>query len=84
VLQESGNADEHLLTVAEVQRWLKTSRAWVYAAVRDRRIPYVRLGGEDGPIRFLESDVREHIRAGRVDALPTSSRTSAEKTARRP
>jgi excisionase family DNA binding protein len=59
-----------LLTVSEVRALLKTSRSWVYDAVRLRRLPHVRLGGPDGPIRFLASDIAAHIRGGRIERRP--------------
>jgi excisionase family DNA binding protein len=59
--------EPRLLTVVEVGRWLRTSRSWVYAAVRAERLPYVRVGGDAGPIRFIEADIRAHIRAGYVE-----------------
>ena len=41
-----------LLRPADVCARLKVSRAWVYRAAADGRIPSLRLGGPDGPLRF--------------------------------
>lgn len=46
-----------LMKPNDVARKLSVSRAWVYDAARTGRIPSVRLGGEDGPLRFIASDV---------------------------
>jgi excisionase family DNA binding protein len=39
----------HLLKPTDVARQLNVSRAWLYAAAKDGRIPSVRIGGRDGP-----------------------------------
>jgi excisionase family DNA binding protein len=41
-----------LLRPADVCARLKVSRAWVYRAAADGRIPSLRLGGPEGPLRF--------------------------------
>ena len=46
-----------LLKPGEVARRLQVSRTWLYAAAKSGRIPSVRLGGADGPVRFVEEDV---------------------------
>jgi excisionase family DNA binding protein len=46
---------------------LGVSSQWLYKAAADGRIPSVRLGGPDGPLRFVREDVEawlEHARAG--------------------
>src|SRR5438045_9726022 len=42
-----------LLKPSEVARMLQVSRTWLYDAAKDGRIPSVRLGGPDGPGRFV-------------------------------
>jgi predicted DNA-binding transcriptional regulator AlpA len=42
------------------------SRAWVYEAARTGRIPSVRLGGEDGPLRFIEADIDQWLSEARA------------------
>lgn len=50
-------AGEQLWKVADVMRVLNVSRAWVYDAAKDGRLPSIRLGGPDGPLRFIPDDV---------------------------
>ena len=50
-----------LLKPAEVQALLGVSRAWVYAAAQDGRLPCVRLGGPDGPLRFRPTDLERPV-----------------------
>jgi excisionase family DNA binding protein len=54
-----------LLKPAEAVKLLNVSRGWLYAAAKDGRIPCVRLGGDDGPIRFVEADLLAHINRDR-------------------
>jgi excisionase family DNA binding protein len=46
-----------LLTPHEVCRLLAVSRTWVYSAAADGRLPSIRLGGPDGPLRFDKADL---------------------------
>lgn len=48
---------ERLLKPGEVATRLGVSRSWLYQAAKDERIPSLRLGGSDGPLRFLEEDL---------------------------
>ena len=52
--------DSDLLKPGDVCARLKVSRAWVYRAAADGRIPSLRLGGPDGPLRF-EPDVLDAL-----------------------
>ena len=52
--------DNHLLRPAEVVQLLGVSRSWLYEASKSGRIPCVRLGGADGPVRLR----RECSRSG--------------------
>ena len=54
-----------LLKPAEVTRRLGVSRSWLYEAARQGRIPHVRLGGDDRPLRFIEDDLQEWIEQAR-------------------
>ena len=45
---------------------LGVSRTWVYDAARDGRIPSVRIGGADGPLRFVPEDIEAWIDAARA------------------
>jgi excisionase family DNA binding protein len=55
-----------LLRPNDVARKLSVSRAWVYEAARTKRIPSVRLGGEDGPLRFIEADIDQWLAEARA------------------
>lgn len=44
------------LRLSFMQR-LGVSRSWLYQAAKDGRIPSVRLGGPDGPLRFHAADI---------------------------
>jgi excisionase family DNA binding protein len=55
-----------LLRPNDVARKLSVSRAWVYDAARTGRIPSVRLGGEDGPLRFIEADIDQWLAEARA------------------
>jgi excisionase family DNA binding protein len=59
-----------LLKPAEVCRMLAVSRTWVYAAAADGRIPSVRLGGADGPLRFIRDDVEAWLEEQRAAWTP--------------
>jgi hypothetical protein len=56
---------------------LAVSRAWVYEAARTRRIPSVRIGGEDGPLRFIAQDIEEWLAEARAGWTPGSRRAGA-------
>jgi excisionase family DNA binding protein len=55
------SASERLLRPADVQARLAVSRRWVYQAAQDGRLPCVRLGGPDGPLRFRPEDLERLI-----------------------
>ena len=61
---------DELLKPSDVVRCLGTSRSWVYEAAKRGDIPSVRLGGEDGPLRFVESDIRSWIDDARARWRP--------------
>lgn len=50
-----------LLKPTEVAKLLAVSRSWLYAAAADGRIPSVRLGGPEGPLRFVQSDLTDWL-----------------------
>jgi excisionase family DNA binding protein len=57
LMDMTANLDTDLLKPTEVAARLRVSRSWVYEAAKEGRIPSVRLGGPDGPLRFLLDDV---------------------------
>lgn len=75
--------DTDLLKPNDIARRLGVSRSWVYDAAKADRIPCVRLGGPDGPLRFVRDDVEVWLEVARRSWLPGESATSATKRAAR-
>ena len=50
--------EEPLLTPADAARLLVVKTSWIYEAVRDGRLPCVRIGRH---IRFLRSDLERFV-----------------------
>jgi excisionase family DNA binding protein len=84
-----------LLKPTEVAQRLGVSRAWVYDAAKQGRIPSIRIGGEEGPLRFVPEDLELWIddaraawapgRAAVVTRSPSSlDRGGPDKRRRRP
>jgi len=73
-----------LLRPNDVARLLAVSRAWVYEAARTGRIPSVRLGGYDGPLRFVASDLERWIADARDTWRPGRSFRAADPEAESP
>lgn len=80
----TANLDTDLLKPTEVAARLRVSRSWVYEAAKDGRIPSVRLGGADGPLRFLVHDVDAWLDRARSAWVPGESMTDATRRAARP
>jgi excisionase family DNA binding protein len=70
-----------LLKPTEVARRLGVSRSWVYEAARAGRIPCVRLGGPDGPVRFVPEDVERWLEQARLVWLPGRRPATAQPSA---
>ena len=68
--QHGARALSPLLRPNDVARLLSVSRAWVYEAARTGRIPSFRLGGEDGPLRFVAEDIERWLAEARGGWLP--------------
>jgi predicted DNA-binding transcriptional regulator AlpA len=66
-------SDERLWKVNDVSRTLNVSRTWVYAAANDGRLPSIRLGGPDGPLRFVPEDVLAVVENARQAWRPGES-----------
>lgn len=62
-----------LMKPAEVARLLHVSRSWVYAAATDGRLPCLRLGGPEGPLRFIAADIAAWLEAERATWTPGNS-----------
>lgn len=71
-----------LLKPSEVARQLGVSRSWLYAAAADGRIPAIRLGGPDGPLRFHETDLEEWLAAARSAWRPGGTTAETLQRAR--
>jgi excisionase family DNA binding protein len=69
---------QKLLKPTEVADRLSVSRAWVYDAAKVGRIPAIRIGGEDGPLRFVAQDVEDWLADARSRWIP-GSRTVATR-----
>lgn len=59
-----------LLTAPEAAALLKVSAPWIYSAANDCRLPCVRLGTPDGPLRFARVDLLAHIEQARTAWRP--------------
>ncbi|MGO8907111.1 MAG: helix-turn-helix domain-containing protein [Solirubrobacteraceae bacterium] len=56
---------------------LGVSRSWLYEAARTGRIPSIRIGGEDGPLRFVPEDIERWLDEARANWTPgRSTRTT--------
>jgi len=62
-----------LLRPTEVAHRLGVSRAWVYDAAKRGRIPSIRIGGEEGPLRFVPEDLELWIDDARATWTPGRS-----------
>jgi excisionase family DNA binding protein len=62
-----------LLKPAEVAQRLGVSTSWLYEAAKDGRIPSVRLGRPDGPLRFIEADLTAWLARARANWRPGDS-----------
>jgi excisionase family DNA binding protein len=59
-----------LLKPSDVARQLGVSRSWLYDAAKAGRIPSIRIGGEDGPLRFVPDDIDRWIDEARAAWTP--------------
>lgn len=59
-----------LLKPNDVARRLAVSRSWVYEAASAGRIPFVRIGGEGGPLRFVPEDIDAWLADSRASWTP--------------
>jgi excisionase family DNA binding protein len=73
--------DTDLLKPTDVARRLGVSRSWVYEAAATGRIPCVRLGTPDGPLRFLPQDVEAWLEEARRHWVPGESTSHATQRA---
>jgi excisionase family DNA binding protein len=64
---------QQLLKPTEVARRLGVSRTWLYAAAKDGRIPSIRIGGPEGPVRFVAEDLEAWLDEARAAWRPGDS-----------
>jgi excisionase family DNA binding protein len=64
---------QKLLKPNDVADRLSVSRAWVYDAAKVGRIPAIRIGGQDGPLRFVAEDVERWLDDARASWTPGRS-----------
>ena len=69
MITEQANPTD-LLKPAEVAAQLGVSRTWLYDAARAGRIPSIRIGGANGPLRFVREDLQRWIDHARAEWTP--------------
>jgi excisionase family DNA binding protein len=74
---------DDLLRPNQVATKLNVSRQWVYSAAATGRIPSIRLGHPDGPVRFIERDLDNWIEHARSAWRPGDSRADVLRRASR-
>jgi excisionase family DNA binding protein len=76
--------DQDLLKPSDLAHRLGVSRSWLYDAAKAGRIPSIRIGGEDGPLRFVPEDVDRWIDEARAAAPPGKPTVGTSNTPARP
>jgi excisionase family DNA binding protein len=75
-----------LLRPGDVAKDLAVSRTWVYDAASAGRIPSIRIGGEQGPLRFVPEDLDRWLdearKAWRPGAGSVATRVLGDRDAR--
>ena len=74
--------DTYLLKPAEVVQLLGVSRSWLYEASKSGRIPCVRLGGADGPVRFEARELEAWLERSRAPVKPAGRERPGDAPAR--
>jgi excisionase family DNA binding protein len=75
-------ARQPLLKPSDLARQLGVSRSWLYDAAKAGRIPSIRIGGEEGPLRFVPEDVNRWIDEARAAWTPGRSTVATRRIAR--
>jgi excisionase family DNA binding protein len=68
-----------LLKPTDLASRLGVSRSWLYDAAKAGRIPSIRIGGEEGPLRFVPDDIDSWLDQARAAWSPGRS-TVATRT----
>jgi excisionase family DNA binding protein len=64
---------QSLLRPTDLARRLGVSRSWLYDAAKTGRLPSIRIGGEEGPLRFVPEDIDRWIDQARAAWAPGRS-----------
>jgi predicted DNA-binding transcriptional regulator AlpA len=72
---------DQLLKPSDLVRYLGTSRSWVYDAAKRGDIPSIRLGSQDGPLRFVERDIEAWLNDARSRWQPGKPATTTRPNA---
>ena len=72
-MNSDGSSGIDLLKPAEVATRLRVSRSWLYDAAKEGRIPSIRIGGEEGPLRFHPDDIERWVNDARAAWSPGRS-----------
>jgi excisionase family DNA binding protein len=70
---------QDLLTPSDVAARLRVSRTWLYDAAKNGRIPSIRIGGGEGPLRFVPEDIEEWIDEARARWTPGRRATASSR-----
>ncbi len=62
---------------------LGVSRTWIYDAAKTGRIPSIRIGGQDGPLRFVPEDIERWLDDARANWIPGRSTRATRPAAER-
>jgi excisionase family DNA binding protein len=72
-MNSDGPSGIDLLKPSEVATLLRVSRTWLYDAAKQGRIPSIRIGGEEGPLRFHPDDIEHWVNDARAAWSPGRS-----------
>jgi excisionase family DNA binding protein len=72
-MSANGASRTDLLKPSEVATRLRVSRTWLYDAAKTGRIPSIRIGGEEGPLRFHPDDIERWVNDARAAWTPGRS-----------
>jgi excisionase family DNA binding protein len=72
----------NVLRPNDLARRLAVSRAWVYEAAKSGRIPSVRIGGVDGPLRFVPDDIERWLAEARSAWVAGRAEDGGNRSAR--
>jgi excisionase family DNA binding protein len=81
-VERDAESQTTLLKPAEVAAQLAVSRTWLYDAAKTGRIPSIRIGGDDGPVRFVPEDVERWLDEARCSWLPGRSPVATRRVGR--